>query len=119
MPMITIKVSLLTEHSTKSSYMDRNLPQYCYRNALSCSVSNSLKFSPGFRCPPPGGKNFQKSPQSSQFQIQQLWALEKISLAPCWMLYMISKGHAHFLQVIGLSTLEKGIGAHDSIFQEL
>ena len=117
--MITIKVSLLTEHSTNSSYMDRNSPQYCYRNALSCSVSNSLKFSPGFRCPPPGGKNFQKSPQSSQFQIQQLWALEKISLAPCWMLYMISKGHAHFLQVIGLSTLEKGKGVHDSVDQEL
>ena len=117
--MINIKVSLLTEHSTNSLYLDRNLPQYCYRNALSRSVSNSLKFSPGFRCPPPGGKNFQKSPQSSQFQIQQLWALEKISLAPCWMLDMLSKGHAHFLQMIGFSILGKGIGAHDSIFQEL
>jgi hypothetical protein len=40
-------------------------------------------------------------------------------LAPCWMLYMISKGHAHFLQVIGLSTLEKGKGVHDSVDQEL
>ena len=51
----------LTEHSKNSSYLDQNSPQYCYRGLLSCSVSNSVKFSSEFRCSLPGGKHLQVS----------------------------------------------------------
>ena len=51
----------LTEHSKNSSYLDQNSPQYCYRGLLSCSVSNSVKFSSEFRCSLTGGKHLQVS----------------------------------------------------------
>ena len=59
--MITIKVLFLTKHSKNSLYQYENSPQYCYRGLLSGSVSNSVKFSSGFRCSLPGGKHLQVS----------------------------------------------------------
>ena len=96
MSTITI-TAYLSEHSRIIVPSSNSPLGSVNENFQSYSVSNSVKFRTEFRCSPPCGRNSKKYPQTSQLQTQQLWRLKKKSLDLCWMLYICSEDHTHFL----------------------
>ena len=99
MSTITIKVSFLSEHSRNSLYLDQNSPLGIVNELFhSCSVNNSVK-NPvqGLGAHVLVAVTFKSlhSPANCKHNSSGFWG--RMSLALCWMFYIFSKDHAHFL----------------------